>query len=381
MAGVPDQALASTEDQQMIRDAALQFLEERQPIAELRSLRDGDEASGVSPGLWEEMAGLGWAGLLVPEAQGGAGLGFRELGVVCEALGRHVVSTPLLSSSVLSASAVSLVEGWNGTAELAAIADGSMRAALAFEESPRFAPERAVTSVRRVGEGFVLEGRKRPVLDGASANVLLVLARIEGGDEGAGLFRVDPGAEGVSRTLLRWIDGRRAADVRFEAVKLGGDAQVGTTRPFAELGEGIVDRGAAALAAELTGIAAAAFALTVEYLKTREQFGHPLAEFQALQHRCARMYVDIERSISLVQDALQALDEGREDSSMAVSSAKAMTSELARTVTEDCLQLYGGLGMTEEQDIGLYFKRARVGSLLLGDAAYHYRRFARLNDF
>jgi len=381
MTGIPDQGLASTEDQQMIRDAALQFLEERQPILELRSLRDGDEPSGVSSALWEEMAGLGWAGLLVPEPQGGAGLGFQELGVVFEALGRHLASSPLLSSSVLAASAISLVDGWGTPAAVAGIADGTARAALAFEESAHFAPERLETSVRREGDGFVLDGCKRPVIDGAAADVLLVIARIEGEDGAAGLFRVAPETEGVSRTLLRWLDGRRAAALRFEAVKLGGDAQVGTTRPFADLVEGIVDRGAAAVAAELVGIAAAAFALTVEYLKTREQFGHPLAEFQALQHRCARMYVDVERSISLVQDALRALDEGTVDSSMAASSAKAMTSELARTVTEDCLQLYGGLGMTEEQDIGLYFKRARVGSLLLGDAAYHYRRFARLNDF
>lgn len=381
MAGVPDQGLASNEDQQMIREAALQFLEEHQPISEHRALRDGDDPSGVSPKLWEEMVGLGWAGLLVPEAQGGAGLGFRELGVVLEALGRHVASTPLLSSSVLAASAISLVDGWSGAAEAAGIADGSVHAALAFEESARFAPERVETSARREGSGFVLRGRKRPVVDGATADTLLVLARIDGTDGQAGLFRVDPKSAGVSHTLLRWIDGRRAADMVFDDVKLGSDAQVGSTRPLSALVDGIVDRGAAAVSAELVGVAAAAFALTVEFLKTREQFGQPLAEFQALQHRCARMYVDVERTISLVQDALRGLDESTEDASIAASAAKAMASETARAVTEDCLQLYGGLGMTEEQDIGLYFKRARVGSLLLGDASYHYRRFARLNDF
>ena len=380
MSAGPDQSLACNEDQQLIREAALQFLEQQQPIASLRGLRDGDEPSGVSAALWDEMSALGWPGLLAPESVGGAGLGFQELGVVFEALGRHVVSTPLYSSGVLATSALTLVGGWASMPKAADLATGASRVALALEETSRFDADRIETLAMRDGDGYRLSGRKRPVLDAATADLLLVVARIED-DDLLGLFCVSPSAEGVAMTPLRWIDGRRAADLRLEDVVVGDDALIGAPLSHGELIDPLVDRAATALAAELVGISAKAFAETVEFLKTREQFDQKLAEFQALQHRCARMFADIERTISLVQEALRALDDGDADASMLASAAKAMASDTARHVTEEALQLHGGLGMTEEQDIGLYFKRARTSSVLFGDATYHYRRYARLNGF
>lgn len=381
MAATLDQSLATNEDQQLIREAALRFLEEQDPIAELRSLRDGEEPSGVSPAFWDEISALGWPGLLAPESFGGSGLGFRELGVVFEALGRHVASTPLLSSSVLATTALTLVGGWEDLPKAADLATGASRVALALEETNRFDLDRIETLATRDGEGYRLSGRKRPVLDAATADVLLVVARIEGDEDSLGLFCVSPNAEGVGMTPLRWIDGRRAAELRLEDVAIGADALLGSRLPRRELVEPLLDRAAATLAAELVGVSAEAFEMTLEFLKTREQFEQKLAEFQALQHRCARMFSDIERTISIVQEALRALDEGDTDASMLASAAKAMASETARHVTEEALQLFGGLGMTEEQDIGLYFKRARTSSLLFGDAPYHYRRYARLNGF
>jgi alkylation response protein AidB-like acyl-CoA dehydrogenase len=379
--GGPDQSVAQNEDQALIRESALQFLQEHQPMAELRALRDGDEPSGVSPKLWSEIAELGWPGLLAPEAVGGAGLGFQELGCVLEALGRHLVSTPLLSSGVLSSSALSLVDGWGSFEKSAGLATGDTRVSLALEETTRFDPATIETVARPVDAGFELSGRKRSVLDGATADVLLVVARIEDEADQLGLFWVSREAAGVETELLRWVDGRRAADVTFAGVRLEPAAQLGEVRSWAALVDPLIDRAAAALAAELVGISSEALARTIEYLGARVQFEQRLAEFQALQHRCARLFTDVERTISLVQAALRALDQGDADASILASAAKAVASATARFVTEEALQLYGGLGMTEEQDIGLYFKRARVGSVLFGDANDHYRRIARSSGF
>jgi alkylation response protein AidB-like acyl-CoA dehydrogenase len=380
-AGGPDQSLVQNEDQALIREAALQFLREHQPMAELRALRDGDEPSGVSPKLWEEISALGWPGLLAPEATGGAGLGFQELGGLFEGLGRHVVSTPLLSSGVLACSALTLVDGWSSFAKASGLATGDARVALALEETTHFDPTTIETVARPVDTGFELSGGKRSVLDGATADILLVVARIEADPDRLGLFCVSREAPGVETELLRWIDGRRAADVRFDRVCLEPEALIGEPVSQEALVEPLIDRASAALAAELVGISAEALRRTVEFLGTREQFGQRLAEFQALQHRCARMFCDVERTISVVQAALCALDEGDSETSLLASAAKAMASATARHVTEEALQLHGGLGMTEEQDIGLYFKRARVSSALFGDANDHYRRIAHLSGF
>ena len=383
-AGIPDQSLARGEDQAMIRESALQFLAEQEPIKEMRTLRESDDIAGISPKLWQEITGLGWPGLLAPEAVGGAGLGFGELGVVFEALGRHLVSTPLLSSSVLSVCALSLVRGWDDFPKAGGLASGEIRVALALEETARFDPHAIETVARSTDAGFELSGSKRAVLDGASADQLLVVARVEGGSDGAGrlgLFCVPPTAAGVDCQTRSWLDGRRAADFEFDHVPLAADARVGETRAPDELVDALVDRAATALAAELAGIAAEALSRTVEYLKTREQFEEKLAGFQALQHRCARLFSEVERTISVVQEALRALDERDAEASVLASSAKALASETARLVTEEALQLYGGLGMTEEEDIGLYFKRARSSAVLWGNADAHYRRIARLGGY
>lgn len=380
-AGTPDQSLARGEEQQQIREGALQFLSEEQPMAELRSLRDGDDAAGVSMELWRTMAELGWPGLLAPDEFGGAELGFQELGVVFEALGRHVVPTPLLSTGVLAASALSLIGGWKDFADAAGLAAGDTRVAVALEEAAHFDPDTIETVSRSTSDGFELSGSKRAVLDGSVADFVLVIARVEGENDRLGVFCVSPSASGVSSKPMHWLDGRRAVDLVFDGVVLDSAAQLGGLCAPQALVEPLVDRAAAALAAELAGTAAEALSRTVEYLKTREQFDVKLASFQALQHRCARLFIDVERTISVVQDALRAIDEGDADVSKRASAAKALASETARLVTEEALQLHGGVGMTEEEDIGLYFKRARVSATLWGDANAHYRRIARLSGY
>ncbi|MEM9175582.1 MAG: acyl-CoA dehydrogenase family protein [Myxococcota bacterium] len=371
-AGTPDQSLASDEDQAMIREAAMQFLAEAEPRQDLRSLRDGDDASGVRASLWDGLSELGWPGLIAPERVGGADLGFGALGVVFEALGRHAVPTPLLSSAVLAASALSLTGGWDDFDGAAGLATGEMRVALGLFESRGVETVQLECRAEPAGEGFTLDGRKIAVVDGPAADALLVVARV--GEE-VGVFAVAKDAPGLASTTRRWLDGRRVADLTFASTPARA---LGRFVPEDGFLDALVDRGAAALAAELAGIAAEALAWTVEYLKTREQFDRKLAEFQSLQHRCARLFSEVERSISLVQAALRALDEAADDRSALASAAKAFASETARSVTEEALQLHGGLGMTEEQDIGLFFKRARASSVLFGDANEHYRRLARL---
>jgi alkylation response protein AidB-like acyl-CoA dehydrogenase len=253
--------------------------------------------------------------------------------------------------------------------------------ALALEEMTHFDPTAIETVARSVDTGFELSGSKRSVVDGAAADLLLVVARIGADTDRLGLFCVSPEAPGVETEPHRWIDGRRAADIKFDCVRLESAARIGEPSSRESLVEPLIDRASAALAAELVGISAEALARTVEFLGTRVQFDQRLAEFQALQHRCARMFSEVERTISVVQAALRALDEEDSEASLLASAAKAMASETARHVTEEALQLYGGLGMTEEQDIGLYFKRARVSSALFGDANDHYRRIARRSGF
>ena len=374
-AGTPDQSLAADDDQAMIRESAMQFLAAAEPRSDLRGLRDGDDASGVRPALWSGMSELGWPGLIAPESAGGTGLGFAALGVVFESVGRQAVPTPLLSSGVLAASALTLVDGWAAFDCSGALATGDARVALALFES------RAVESLDLEcqavpsGDGFELTGRKVAVLDFPAADALLVVARL---GKGVGVFSVEKDAPGLHATGRRWLDGRRVADLDLVSVPASLVGRAADANAFLD---SLVDRASAALAAELAGSAAEALAWTVEYLKAREQFDKKLAEFKSLQHRCARLFSEVERTISLVQAALRAIDGGDDDCSMLASAAKAFASETARLVTEEALQLHGGLGMTEEQDIGLYFKRARASSVLFGDANEHYRRLARLGGY
>ena len=377
--GSPDQSLARGDDQSMIREGALQLLRDQKPLDELRDLRDGDDPSGFSTTLWQEIVGLGWPGLLAPEALGGAGLGFQEAGVIHEALGRHVVPTPLLSGGVLATGALTLVDGWSALPEASGLVSGELRVALALAETERFDPSLLDTAARRDGDGFVLSGRKEAVLDAPAAELLLVVAKIEGETGRLGLFRVPPATPGVALHPARWIDGRRVASIDLEEVRLDESALLGKPQADEALVEPLIERAAAVLAAELAGVAAQALSMTVEYLKTREQFDQKLAGFQALQHRCARMFATVERTISVAQAALRALDQGDDDAPLLASAAKAMASDAARQVTAEALQLHGGLGMTEEQDIGLYYKRARASATLFGDATDHYRRVARLS--
>ncbi|HEY2734413.1 MAG TPA: acyl-CoA dehydrogenase family protein [Polyangiales bacterium] len=378
-------ALTLNAEQQMLRDNARDWVRDAAPVGHLRRLRNVKEPNGFSPELWIEMAKFGWPGIVFPEAYGGMGLGFVELGVVIEELGRTLTPTPMMSSVLLAGSL--LLDGASDSQKsklLPGVCEGTRVLALAFEESPRFRPHQVRCRAERRGDHFELSGEKRFVLDGHVAETLIVSARTSGDPSdraGISLFLVDANAKGVRIERTRMIDDRNAARVSLEAVSLPLTAAIGTLDRGADLLDPVLDRATACLAAELLGIIAQAYDTTLEYLKTRVQFDVLIGSFQALQHRAVDMFCEIELCKSLVMDALSAIDDKRDDASAMASAAKARVSEASRWITREAIQLHGGIGMTDEHDIGFYLKRAAVAESTLGDAIYHRDRFAKLRGF
>ncbi len=378
-------SLILSDEQELIQQGAAEFLKEHAPVTHLRELRDKADAVGFSKSLWKQMAELGWTGIPFAEEFGGAGLGLAELGVVLEQCGRTLAPYPFLSTVVLAGGAVAL-GGSRSQQEkiLQGVCKGETLLALAFQETSRFDPYAIETKAEPDGAGYRLSGKKIFVLDGHVADRLIVAARTRGkAGERAGitLFLVDPASEGctVERTVM--VDSRNAANVSLADVRVAADAVLGKVDAGADILDAVFDRASAVLSAELVGLISEVFERTVEYLKTREQFGVKIGSFQALKHRAAEMFCEVELSKSITLDALRALDEDRPHASRLVSAAKARCSDTAGLVTREGLQMHGGIGMTDEEEIGLFLKRAKVAELTLGDAAYHRDRFARLTGF
>jgi len=378
-------SLAPTEEQELLRESARGFLDEQAPISELRRLRDSLDPVGFSRDVWKAMAELGWAGIPFEERFGGAGLGMAELGVVMQECGRTLAASPLLASTGLGGALVTL-GGSDAQRErwLAPLCAGDLVLTGAVQEGAHHAPHRVATRAERRGGEFVLRGRKQLVLDGHVADAMVVVARTSGGESergGLGLFVVDAGARGLSvaRTVL--IDGRNAANVELDGVAVPADCLLGDADGGADALDAALDRATAALCAEMLGGLEAAFAKTLAYLKVREQFGVPIGSFQALKHRAAKMYIEVELAKSLALDALRAIDEGRADAPAIVSAAKAKMDDAAQLVGNESVQMHGGIGVTDEEDIGLYLKRFRVQQRTFGDGGFHRRRYAELRGY
>ena len=378
-------SLVLTEEQSLLKETAAEFVQEKAPVAHLRELRDRQDATGFSRSLWKEMAELGWSGILLPEEHGGSDLGLAELGVVLEECGRTLAPYPFLSTAVLGASAIALGgSAAQQQAILPGVCAGETLLALAFQEKPRFAPYDIATQAKATADGYALSGEKVFVLDGHVADHLIVAARTSGaaGDRaGLTLFLVDPAASGVGVTRTSMVDSRNAARIRLENVAVSSDRVLGEADAGADLLDAVIERGTVALSAELLGLIQEVFDRTVTYLKERQQFGVPIGSFQALKHRAADMFCEVELSHSIVLDALRAVDEERPHRERIVSAAKARCSDTAGLVTREGLQMHGGIGMTDEEEIGLFLKRAKAAELTLGDGTYHRDRFARLTGF
>ncbi|MCH2172950.1 acyl-CoA/acyl-ACP dehydrogenase [Myxococcota bacterium] len=374
-----------SEEQELIQETAREFVRSQGSIDALRTLRDQRSEPGYDTKLWREMADLGWTGIPFPEEYGGAGLGHAELGIVLEQLGTRLVISPMLSTVVL-AGGVILEAGSPEQKQnfLTRIVGGEAVLALAYQETPRHDPWAIATTAREAGGGYVLTGRKTLVLDGAAADHWIVAARTSGepGErEGLSLFIVDRDTEGVSIESTFLIDSRSAANLSLDGVHLGTDRLLGELGSGAEVLETTFDRAMVAIASEMLGGIQEVFDQTVAYLKEREQFGVKIGSFQALKHRIARVFCEVELTRSIVTDAWRALDEEDPARSKIASTCKARASDTYHLASNESIQLHGGIGVTDEQDIGFFLKRARVCELLLGDSSYQRRRFAELSGY
>jgi alkylation response protein AidB-like acyl-CoA dehydrogenase len=371
--------LVLSSEARMVRDTAHEFFRERSPIIAFRRLRDDRDATGFSRALWREMADLGWTGFLVPEDHGGSGFGMAGLGQVMEAAGRTLAATPLVSTALLGASLLDVGGSEAQKSEyFPGLVGGETIFALALEEGSHHAPARIATTATRDGEGWRLDGRKTFVLDGHVADTLVVVAR---SPAGITLFLVPADAPGITRTRTLMVDSRNAANIVFDGVIVPADAMLGRDGGGGDILETVLDRARAGLAAEMLGSSAEAFERTVQYLKDRKQFGVPIGSFQSLKHRAAQMFCEIEVTRSAVLAALSALDERANDAAPLASLAKAKASDTFFLVGNEAIQMHGGIGMTDEHEIGFFTKRARVAQASFGDSRFHRDRYAALMGY
>jgi len=375
-------SLSETEDETMLRDAARGFLADAAPVANLRANRD--QGRPFDTGLWREMAQMGWAGVLVPEAQGGADMGHRAAGILAEEMGRTLAASPFISSAVMAATTLRAAASQQAEQALTAITEGRLIYAVALDEGRKHAPLNTALVAQKAGNGFRLTGTKAFVADGGSAQRVLVLARTAGSaGEAAGLTLFDIPADraGLHKMARATVDSRDHAQMVFDGVEATGDEVLGTLDDgWALLARG-VQAGQAAVAAELLGVAGGAYGMTVGYLKERKQFDRTIGSFQALQHRAAHLWAEIEVTASAIANAGRVLDATPTQAGLAVSLAKARAAQTVDLAVREGVQMHGGIGMTDAYDIGFYMKRARVGSEWLGDYGYHAAQVAAARGF
>ena len=375
------------EEQTMLRETAKEFCTNNAPISQLRKLRDEDSPQGFDRDTWTAMAGLGWAGIPFPEEHGGLAFGYKGLGVVTEETGRTLAASPLFASVWVGGTAVAIGGSQaQKAALLPKVASGELLLALALEESHRHDPHGVGMQATARNGGYALSGSKTFVLDGHIADKIIVAARTAGAPgqrNGITLFLVDADAAGLSITRTRMVDSRNAANLTLDGVAVGADGVLGAAGQGADVLDPTLDIARIGIAAEMLGSAEECFERTVQYLKEREQFGVPIGSFQALKHRAANMFCEIELSKSVVLEALTALDEERDATEIAklASLAKAKVGETFHTVSREGIQMHGGIGMTDEFDIGFFIKRAAVAEQTFGDVNFHRNRYGELEGY
>ena len=378
-------ALVLNEEQQMLKESAQGFLAEFAPVAELRKQRDAGSQTGYADNLWAQMANMGWAAILVPEAYGGLDFGHVGMGQIVEQSGRTLTASPLFATAVLGVTAIKLAGSEEQKTELlGAIAAGEITTALAVDEKIHHAPTQiSMTAVKQNG-GYVLNGAKRFVADGSTADKLIVAARTAGeaGDaNGISLFVVDRSAAGITVERTEMADTRNYANITFTNVEVAEAALLGAEGKGFKALSGTLDAGNVYLAAEMLGICQESFDRTLQYLKERKQFGVLIGSFQSLQHRAADWWSQVELCKSVVLKALQAMDEGDAKVPVLASVAKAKLCQVTELATNEAVQMHAGIGMTDEYEIGFFMKRARPAQIMFGDNSYHTDRFALLSGY
>ncbi|MBD3729524.1 MAG: acyl-CoA/acyl-ACP dehydrogenase [Sphingomonadales bacterium] len=373
------------DDQAMLADTAGQFMAEEGAIAkQLRHWRDIGCKDGFGHGLWKQFGEMGFAGMLVSEEDGGLGMGHVEAGIVLEEIGRNLTPSPFLISSVMAATALG-----KGSADLRGrwlpgLVTGDSVFAVAVDEGIKHNPQNIATRAERSGNGFRLSGAKTFVVQGASADMVVVAARTSGADDddaGVTLFAVPKDAAGMTQDPVRLVDSSIATHMKLDGVELDGDAVIGEVDGGREVLNAMLNAGRVGAAAEAVGVARGSMDMTVDYLKQRKQFGRLIGEFQALQHRAAHLYSEVEIARAAVIKAQQLLDAGSDKAELMVSVAKAKAGQAAGLAVREGVQMHGGIGMTDEYDIGLFMKRDRALAEFLGDANYHANRVAVLSGY
>lgn len=370
-------ALVLNEEQSMLQESAREFLQKKAPVSHLRALRDQHSASGYSDAIWQEMSDMGWPAMIIPEAHGGLGFGYTGMGMVLQQTGRSLTPSPLFSSGLVAASALlQLADDPQKARYLPAIASGESRFSLAWDETARYQPQQINTSATiTADQGFRLNGRKVAVVDGMGASHFLVSARVAG-ETGLSLFVVEADAKGLTRRTSTALDTHVLATLDLKDVVVDSTARIGGASFDLSRTDRVLDVARIGQSAELVGVALEAFERTMSYLKDRKQFGVPIGSFQALQHRAANLYSELEMCKSLVLDALRQLDEGVDDLAETASLCKSKVSETAMLATAEAIQMHGGIGMTDEFEIGFFYKRARILETLFGDRYFHLDRYA-----
>ncbi len=377
--------LILNEEEQFLRDTAKNFAKERSPITHFRALRDNNDPILWDKDLWSEMSKLGWPGIMIPEKYGGSNFGISGICVVLQECAKTLTPSPLFATGVLGAFSIKTY----GTDEqkekyLPSIASGDLTVSLAVDESSHHNPNETELSAKKNNNNYLLSGKKVFVIDGASSDLLIVLARTSGnkGDStGLTLFLVDSKQVGINKVKLEMADSRNYANITFENVDVPSENILGDPEAGGEAIENILDIGRIAISAEMLGNSEAAFEATLDYLKQRKQFGVLIGSFQALQHRAAEMFCEIELTKSSVMAAMRAADEGSNELQRLSSLAKTVAGETLHLVSNEAIQMHGGIGVTDEYDVGFFLKRARVAEQIFGSSKFHTERYANLSGF
>ena len=377
--------LVLTEEEQFLKDTAKNFAEERCPISHFRSLRDSNDSNLWDKDIWKEMTALGWPGILIPEEYGGSNFGITGISVILEECAKTLTPSPLFATGVLGAFSITNFGNDDQKQDyLPKISGGDLTTALAIDESSHHNPADTEMVAKKDGKKFVLNGKKTFVIDGASADLLIVLARTSGNkgeSSGLTLFLIDSNDTGIERIKLDMADSRNYANINFNNVEVSAKNILGDEETGGETVENILDIGRIAIASEMLGNAEAAFETTLDYLKQRKQFGVLIGSFQALQHRAAEMFCELELTKSSVMAAMKAADEGSNELQRLSSLSKTMAGETLHLVSNEAVQMHGGIGVTDEYDIGFFLKRARVAEQIFGSAKFHTERYANISGF
>ena len=374
--------LTLSEEQAFLKDTAKKFAQERTPTTHFREIRDTENPECFDRKIWQEMAAQGWTGILIPEQYGGSDFGLAGIGVVLEELGRTLTPSPLFATSVVCATLINKA-GNNDQKEeyLKKIASGEITMSFALEEGPRHKPFSIDLEAKKDGDNFILNGKKNFVIDGGFSDYIIVAAKTSDDEDQISLFILDKNSDGLSILPTVMVDHKNAANIDFKDVSVSQINLLGNENSAKEVIEETLDISRAALSAEMLGGALEAFEITLNYLKEREQFGEKIGTFQALQHRAALMFTELELCKSCVIEALTAFDEGSNDLQRTASLAKSKVGETFFNVSNEGVQMHGGVGVTDEYDIGLYMKRARVAEQTFGNTEYHRNRYAELTGY